>query len=255
MKFMSLYAERHSVVHRIDPITKLIYAAAAIVIPFILPSFYIAGTCLLISLILLWIGRVLSRALPLFAFVLFVLATVMIIQGLFYPGNKEIALQLWILDFYKEGLRFGLGISLRALNIVSAFSILVLTTKPSDLVDALVRKGLSPRFGYVLNSVFQIVPQMIATVGTITDAQRSRGLETEGRLLVRIKALIPLLGPVVISSLIQAKERALALQVRGFNATGIRTFLNEPQVYPHQSVLRWGLIGLIIAAILWRIFI
>lgn len=255
MKFVSLYAERHSVIHRVDSITKLMYIAAAIVIPFVLPSFYIAGTCLLINLILLGIGRVLARALPIFAFVLFVLSTVMVIQGLFYPGNSELAFRIGMLKFYQEGLSFGLGISLRALNIVSAFSLLVLTTKPSDLVDALVRKGLSPRMGYVLHSVFQIVPQMLAAAGTIMDAQKSRGLETEGRLLVRIRALIPLLGPVVIHSLIQAKERALALQARGFNATGNRTFLNEPQVYPYQSALRWGIGGLMIAAILWRIFI
>ena len=39
--------------------------------------------------------------------------------------------------------------------------------------------------GYIITSVFQIVPQMTGTMNTITDAQRSRGLETEGSLLTR----------------------------------------------------------------------
>ena len=55
-------------------------------------------------------------------------------------------------------------------------------------------------------------------MNTITDAQRSRGLETEGSLLTRAKAFLPLISPVVMSSLINTRERAVALEVRGFAA-------------------------------------
>ena len=71
-----------------------------------------------------------------------------------------------------------------------SFATFVLSTKPADLVEALEKSGFSKRFGYIINSVFQIIPQMTGTMSTIMDAQRSRGMETEGSLLVRAKAFI-----------------------------------------------------------------
>jgi hypothetical protein len=108
-----------------------------------------------------------------------------------------------------------LGDCLQVLNMLGSFSLLVLTTKPNDLIESLVRRGLSARIGYVLSSVLQIIPQMAASMETIMDAQRSRGMEMEGKLLIRLKAFIPLIGPVVMSSLIGVKERAMALEVMG----------------------------------------
>jgi energy-coupling factor transport system permease protein len=107
----------------------------------------------------------------------------------------------------------------------------------------------------VLLSVFQIVPQMISTVGTITDAQRSRGMETEGKLSVRIKAFLPLIGPVVLSSLIQTKERAMALEVRGFNAKGKKTHLHNEKDYAYSRTIQLGLWGIIVLAIVGRFMI
>ena len=60
--------------------------------------------------------------------------------------------------------------------------------------------------------------------GKITDAQRARGMETEGKLWVRFKSFLPLLGPVVLNSLKETRERSIALEIRGFNAKGKRTF-------------------------------
>ena len=81
-----------------------------------------------------------------------------------------------------------------------SFAILVLSAKPSELVEELEKRGFSRRMGYIITSVFQIVPQMTGTMNTITDAQRSRGLETEGSLLTRAKAFLPLISPVVCFS-------------------------------------------------------
>lgn len=254
MKSMSLYVEKDSAIHRVDPITKLAYIATAIAIPIIVPSLHAAWVCMLISFGLLAEGRVFRRGLAVIGFVGFVLVTVVIIQGFFHVGNETVLFTVGTWPFYKEGLLFALGISFRALNIVGAFLILVLTTKPADLVEALVRRGLSPRIGYVLNSVFQIIPQMMATVGTITDAQRSRGVETEGSLMTRIKAFLPLLGPVVLSSLLDTRERTLALQARGFNVPGRKTFLNKEKRYRHAGILRLAMLVIVAAALLWRIF-
>ncbi|MFD1407769.1 energy-coupling factor transporter transmembrane component T family protein [Kroppenstedtia eburnea] len=255
MKSISLYVDRDSILHRIDPVNKMIYILAAIALPILVPTLYTALICMLLSLLLLRIGKVFQKSLPVYGFVFLILITVILIQGLFHPSNETPLFSLGLVTYYREGFLFALLITFRVINIVGSFLILVLTTKPSDLVESLVRRGLSPRFGYVLGSVFQIVPQMMSTMKTITDAQRSRGMETEGSLFVRIKAFLPLIGPVVLSSLIHVKERAMALEVRGFNAKGEKTFLHEEKAYVATRPIQWGLWIVMVTAAVWRIFL
>ena len=105
----------------------------------------------------------------------------------------------------------------------------------------------------MVQSALQIIPQTLEMVSRIQDAQRARGLETEGRLLTRARAFIPLLLPVVLSSLVATQERAMALDVRGFGLPGAR---RQRYVLPDsvgQRVLRWVLVALVPAAVVARI--
>ena len=88
MKTFSLYVQRDSLIHRIDPISKLIYIFTAISVPLILPSMAVSFLWMLISLALLAAARVIRQSFPVFAFVFLVLVTVVLIQGWFYPGNR-----------------------------------------------------------------------------------------------------------------------------------------------------------------------
>ncbi len=253
MNIISLYQPRQSFIHQIDPISKILYICAAIAVPLIIPTIWMAWSCLLWSAVLLLMGKVFQKVIPLMGFSIVILLSIIVIQGLFMAENKIPLFSLGPMIFYKEGLGFAFGLVLRVLNIISAFAILVLTTKPSDLIESLVRKGLSPKIGYVLSSVLQIIPQMSATMGTIMDAQRSRGMETEGQLTVRLKAFLPLIGPVVMNSLINTRERAMALEVRGFTSSVRKTFLNEELKASYSKTIRWGMIVVILTAIVWRI--
>lgn len=253
MKSLTLYHHRDSLIHKIDPISKLYYIGAAVVIPIILPTVSITFICMLISVILLILGKVFKKVIPLISFSLIVLLSIIIIQGLFNKTNKTAFITLGPLTFYKEGLTYAFKICMRVVSIICAFSILILTTKPSDLIETLVRKGLSPRIGYVLSSVLQIIPQMVSTMDTIKDAQRSRGMETEGKLLTRMKAFLPLIGPVVMNSLISTRERAMALEVRGFNSKTKKSFLNEEYNYKYSTVIKIAIILLLALAVVWRI--
>jgi energy-coupling factor transport system permease protein len=182
-----------------------------------------------------------------------VLLSIIVVQGLFYFGNKTPLFNIGAIVFYEEGLLYALQICIRVINILCAFAILVLTAKPSDLIESLVRRGMSPRIGYVFSSVLQIIPQMAATMSTITDAQRSRGMETEGKLIARLKAFFPLIGPVVMNSLINTRERAMALEVRGFNSKVRKTFLNEEFKASYNTVIKVFIVLSVVLAMLWRI--
>lgn len=67
---------------------------------------------------------------------------------------------------------YALRISCNILNMLLAFAVFVLTTKPAELVEDLEQAGFSPKLGYVISSVFQIIPQMSGTMNTIMDAQK-----------------------------------------------------------------------------------
>jgi len=139
------------------------------------------------------------------------------------------------------------------LNIIFAFCVLVLTTKPSDIIESMVSRGFSPRIGYVFVSLFQLIPQMTERMSTITDAQRSRGMETEGSLLIRMKAFIPLISPVIMSSFIDTKERAIALEVRGFNSKEKKSFLNVFHANAASRPIYWILLIATVASVVWKL--
>lgn len=255
MKSISLYKPLETPIHRLEPITKLVYVLAILFIPVLWGSRWVTAGCIAMSFILLKMGKVFRKAVPILACSSIIILTVVIIQGLFRAGNQTPFITLGNVVFYKEGLLFAVGVGLNVVNLILGFSVLVLTTKPSDLVEALVRKGLSPKIGYVISSVFQIIPQMSATMETISDAQRSRGLETEGKLLTRIKAFLPLIGPVVMNSLIATRERAIALEVRGFNSTKPKSYINIYKPSRADHVIKGFILMVLLLSVMGRIFL
>lgn len=253
MKSISLYKDKGTWLNAMHPYTKLLYILAAICIPLIggelwlFPIFIVCSLCLLAS------GKVLKGALPLVAFSFTLIIVIFLIQGLFNHNNEELLFSVGALHFYKEGVLYATKIGLNILNMLLAFTVFILTTSPQELVDEMEKSGFSPKFGYIINSVFQILPQMMSTKDTITDAQRSRGMETEGKLSVRMKAFLPLISPVVMSSLINTRERAIALEVRGFGRKQKKTWLYDRPKHKGDRLIGILLILLIIATIVWRV--
>ena len=205
MKSISLFVDNGTYLTKVHPFTKLMYIAAAISIPLISGRLWMFGVFIAVSLLVLASGKILKKTLPLIAFSFTILLTIFLIHGLFNQKNVNVLFQVVGLKFYREGIFYALHIGLNILNMLLSFAVFVLSTKPSEFVDELEKRGFSPRFGYIVTSVFQIIPQMMGTMNTIMDAQRSRGLETEGNLRTRGKAFLPLISPVVMSSLPQCQ--------------------------------------------------
>jgi energy-coupling factor transport system permease protein len=105
-------------------------------------------------------------------------------------------------------------------------------------------------------TTLQIAPRFQAKAQTILDAQRARGLETEGHLIRRFRALLPLVIPLVLGSIIDVEERAIALEVRAFSREGPKTSLIALRDTTGQAILRWGLlvavIGLVVVRVVWK---
>lgn len=253
MKSISLYVDNGSWLCKVHPFTKLAYIATAISVPLLVGKLSFFAIFIALSLAVLASGRLLKLVVPLIAFSFTILITIFLIHGLFNQSNRNILFSIGPLHFYREGLLYALHIGCNVLNMLLSFAILVLSAKPSELVEELEKRGFSRRMGYIITSVFQIVPQMTGTMNTITDAQRSRGLETEGSLLTRAKAFLPLISPVVMSSLINTRERAVALEVRGFAAKQKKTYLADRTPHRGDTPITVVLLAMIAAALLWRI--
>ncbi len=252
LKSISLYQDKKTPIHALDPLSKILYIIVANIVPIIIGNHEATAFFILLSIVLLSVGGVLKKTMPMLAFCGLILITVVIIQGIFRQNNITPLFMIGPIIFYKEGLLFSLNIILNVLNILMSFSILVLVTKPSDMVEAFVRLGLSPKIGYVLSSVFQIIPQMTETMSTITDAQRSRGMEMDGKILTRIKAFFPLISPVIMSSLISTRERAIALEVRGFDSKQKKTFLSDIKTTHADITFKVILLLILVLSIIWR---
>lgn len=255
MKSLTLYVDKDSLIHRMDPLTKLLYAFVSIAVTYILPFHTMVFTVVAISLSMLIIGKVFRKIIPIIAVSIVLIISIIIVQGLFHPDNVTILFTIGGITFYKEGLSYALLLTLRVINMLCAFGVLILTTLPDELIERLIKRGMSPKMGYVFLSVLQIIPQMKATMGKITDAQRSRGMETEGNLLVRIKAFFPLISPVILNSLNDTRERALALEIRGFSAKREKTFLKLTKHYRYRRIIQYGLIAACIGSVIWRIWL
>lgn len=253
MRPVGLYVERRSPLHALDPISKLVYAICLALVPFVAGDLRVAFAALAGNLALLAVGRVVREGLLALAGVGFFLATLFLVQGMVYPGNATPLVSVGPLVLYREGLAYAVWLMARFVNLTLSAFVLLFTTRPADLVDELVRAGLPPRAGYVLLSVLQIIPSMAARVSAIQDAQRSRGMETEGPIWVRMRALLPVLGPLVISSLVAMQERALALEVRGFGAPGPRTFYRPPWRHRLAWLVRLAAVSALLGALVWRL--
>lgn len=256
MSGLTLYSPRDSTLHRLHPLTKLALAGAALVLGLTSPTAIL--TYLLVLLFILplsALGQVtVSLIKATWPIVLPFAVSVFLIQGLFWQTGA-ILVDFGLLSLKTDGVHFAIASTGRILALVSAFLLLSFTTRPDELMIALDQRGLPPTLTYIVLATVQIVPRFQARARTITEAQQARGLETGGRLLQRIRAFLPLVIPLVLSSIVDVEQRAIALEARAFTRIGSKTSYRELQDRPAERWLRLSLVVIMFAAIVGRILL
>lgn len=251
---LSLYVEGGSLLHRAHPLTKGVLTLSAIALAFIAPSAWWVVAILVVLLVLVAIAGVIRRLLAVALAILLPLTLLLVVvQSFANPNNHTLLFGIGPITFFREGFTFGAFNALRIACLVCATFLFSFTTRPADISEALMQRGLSPRMGYVVQSALQVIPQTLDLATRIQDAQRARGLETEGSLPRRARAYIPLMLPLVLSSLVATQERAMALEVRGFGLRVDRVARFELADSTVQRVLRWALVLAVPCAIAARV--
>jgi energy-coupling factor transport system permease protein len=249
----SIYSEGTSPLHRLHPLTKLAGFLLVVGVAFVLPVLAVQALALLCVAISAAVAGVPGRVARMSLVILLpLLVSLFVIQGLLFPPTRTTMLfeTPW-LTIWADGFLFALGVLLRLLLLTWGVLLVLITTHPADLVAALEGIGLPRAVGYVLLVAIQLVPDMSARATAILEAQRSRGLNTDG-FVRRIRSLVPLIGPLIVGALADVEERAMALEERAFTASGPKTTLRELADSGAQRVARVGLMIVLVALIVAR---
>lgn len=176
-----------------------------------------------------------------------------LIHGFLNPENRTVLISFNAVHFYQEGFFFALNILLQLSALLTASLIFVLCTHPSDLITALSQVGFPHSIAYLIGSPLLLLPIMRERIGMIQNAQRSRGLDSEGNIVKRFLSLFPLLAPLVLGSLIEIEQRSIALEIRGFNTPGPKTSLRTVPDTSWQQLLRWTMIVVSLLIVVYRL--
>lgn len=232
-------ADGVSGIHRLNPLTKLAFAITVTVCAFAVVDY--RWPLLLFAALLLPVAigaRVLRRFLLLLAtFWVPVAVVLFVIQGFFLPGAHEVIARLGPLELKSEGVSFALQTALHILVLMSGFFLLLLTTHAGAFMSTLSERNVSPSLIYIVSAALQIVPALNRRATRILHAQQARGQVIHG-LRGRARALVPLMGPLILGAFTDVGERAAAMETRGFGATRRPTSLTEVPDSGVQRCLR-----------------
>lgn len=220
-----------SIIHKLDPRMKLVLFLAFIVFIFI-TSNYVSLWIMCVTVIAI----VLSSGIPvkmyfksLKAIIAIVIFTSII--NLFY-GQGEPIWQWGILKLTKAGINNAVFVLLRIVSLILLSSVLTYTTSPTNLTDAMERL-MSPlkifkikvhEVAMMMTIALRFIPTLLDETDKIMNAQKARGASMDtGNFIQRIKAFIPVLVPLIVSSFRRAYELATAMECRCYRGGDGRT--------------------------------
>lgn len=211
------YRRGISVIHKIDPRSKLIYVIlfTALTVYFINPLVLLLILSSSFPIVLIskitnqWIQSI-KGSLIFIAFI-FVFNFIAIV---------------WATGSIWGAVISGVSMSIRFLALISIFSAFFLTTSPEDLTQSMVQMRIPYDYALTFNMAMRFVPTLSREAQIIMDAQKSRGLEMEkGNFIQRIRNYIPVLIPLIVSSFRRAELVADAMESRAFGASEKRSSL------------------------------
>ena len=229
------YFPGNTVIHRLDPRTKLILVVAYIVALFSAKSLfsYLLVAFFLFAVIKLSTIRVTIILKGLKPLILIIALTG--ILNLFYTTGRPLV-QFWIFTITVEGVINAIFMVTRIILLIAGTFMLTYTTSPIALTDGLenllgpLKKIKVPvhELAMMMCIALRFIPTLIEETDKIMSAQKARGADFEtGNLIARAKALIPILVPLFISAFRRADELAIAMECRCYQGGKGRTRMKQ----------------------------
>lgn len=232
------YYPSNSLVHKLDPRLKLLALIAFIVVIFLAGNFLSLGYLVLLTLCLIALTKVpFSMYFKNLKSILPIIVLTAILNMLYVPDGT-VLVKWWIITITNEGISRALFMALRIVILIISSAMLTYTTTPTALTDAL-ESLLSPlkyiglgaavhTIAMIMTIALRFIPTLVDETDKLMNAQKARGADFEsGGIIKRIKALIPILIPLLISSVRRAGELAEAMESRCYSGNGIRTRMKQ----------------------------
>lgn len=253
------YYPTDSFVHRCDPRMKIVFLIAYIVAVFLCDNFYGLAASALVLILCVGFSRVPVRSvLKSVKGVIFLLIFTAVLNIFFYAGDTTVtiggvALQWGVINITVEGILFTVFLVCRLFMLVMASSVLTLTTTPVSLTDG-IESLLTPlkwvRFpvhelALIMSIALRMIPTLLEETDRIMNAQKARGADFEhGGLIKRVRAIVPILIPLLVGAFRRAEELGDAMEARCYSGSKTRT------KYKKLTFSWRDLIGVLLAAAL-----
>ena len=239
------YFPGDSLIHRLDPRTKLMVVVLFIIALFLSKSFVSYGLMVLFLAYCVVVSKVGLKALfkgmkP----IIFILIFTGVLN-LFYSSEGTMLFQWKFLHITTGGLHSAFFMVLRVMLLISGTFLLTYTTSPISLTDGLeslmnplkVIKVPVHELAMMMSIALRFIPTLIEETDKIMSAQKARGADFEsGKLMERAKALIPILVPLFISAFRRADELATAMECRCYHGGQGRTKLHQLHYHRRDAI-------------------
>ncbi len=257
------YFDSKSLLHKADPRLKIVLMILFIVFIFLagnMVSLCFSALCVVAAVLLSRVPfkmylKNLKAILPILIFTA--------ILNLFY-GEGEPLISFWVIKITSEGIYRSVFMALRILLLIIVSSVLTYTTTPNDLTDA-IESLLSPlRFlglktavhtlAMMMTIALRFIPTLVEEAEKIMNAQKARGADLEsGGLTQRVKALIPILIPLLISSVRRAYELAEAMECRCYNGGEGKTRMKQMKLMRYDLFIGLSVLLMCVMIIVFNI--
>jgi len=222
----------NTIVHRLDPRTKLLLMIVYITALFMAKSFYAYLFLLVILVTCITISKIKPGAIFRGLRPVFIIILITVFLNIFFSGGETVIFQYRAIVIAREGLITAAFMAARFMMLIISTFLLTYTTSPITLTDGLERM-LGPlkkiklpvhEFAMMMSIALRMIPTLIEETDKIMSAQKSRGADFEtGGLIKRAKAILPLIIPLFISAFRRADELATAMLSRCYHGGEGRT--------------------------------
>lgn len=233
------YFPGSTVIHRLDPRTKLLFTVLYIVALFLAKNLVSYGVVLAVLAVCVLVSRikfsVLLRSMRAVVFIVLITGFLNLFYTAGEPGETPLV-SWWVFTVYPAGVRAAGFMVLRIMLLISCTFLLTYTTSPILITDGLERL-LSPlkklhvpvhELAMMMSIALRFIPTLIEETDKIMSAQKARGANFDtGGLIQKAKALVPLLVPLFISAFRRADELAVAMECRCYHGGEGRTRLRQ----------------------------
>ena len=252
------YFPGDTLIHRLDPRTKLLCVVLYIVALFCARWFVSYALVLLALACCIYISKVKLKAMTKGLKTVYIIVAFTAVMNFFFTPGTPVSDLPVLSHITWEGIRTGCFMVARIVMLIMGSFLLTYTTSPIALTNALDRL-LSPlkklRFPVhdltlMMSLALRFIPTLIEETDKIMSAQRARGADFEsGNILRRAKALVPVLVPLFVGAFRRADELATAMESRCYHGGEGRTALHVLR-YRAPDYIALALFVLLVAAVI-----